>query len=274
MVFLDLSGIILPPLIDYYSKEKEQISEKVVRSVILHKLFEYKLKYKHPKVVVALDSKAYWRKDVFPYYKQNRTAARDKSIFNWPEYYKIFDGLKQELKENIPYTFIEVAKCEADDIIYVLAANVTKEHIIVSGDKDLIQIQYKNPFAKQWSNKQQKYLDTVDYCLNTHIIKGDSADGIPNIFSDDDTIITPGKRQIAVTKAALRNFDINTLPDIVQEKYNRNRLLIDLSQIPKPYFKAILESYLNYPAYVGKGTLQKYLIRHRIIAYIDRLREL
>jgi len=274
MVLLDLSGIILPPLIDYYSKEKEQISEKVVRNVILHKLFEYKLKYKHPKVVVALDSKAYWRKDIFPYYKENRNAARDKSIFNWSEYYKIFDGLKQELKENIPYTFLEVSKCEADDIIYVLAANVNKELIIVSGDKDLIQVQYRNQLAKQWSNKQYKYLALDDYCLKTHVIKGDSADGIPNIFSDDDTIITPGKRQVSVTKSTLANFNINTCSDSVRQKYERNLALIDLSQIPKSYFKSILESYINYPFNIGKGTLQQYLIKHQIMTYIDRLREL
>ena len=32
-----------------------------------------------------------------------------------------------------------------------------------------------------------------------HIIKGDRGDGIPNIKSDDDTFITPGKKQTSIS---------------------------------------------------------------------------
>ena len=48
----------------------------------------------------------------------------------------------------MPYKFLEVYGAEADDIIGTLCATISEEIMIISGDKDFIQLQ-KFPNVKQ-----------------------------------------------------------------------------------------------------------------------------
>ena len=158
--------------------------------------------------------------------------------------------IKQELKDVFPYKVIQVDGCEADDVIATIThregreLNTGEKILILSGDKDYIQLhkyanvkQY-NPVMKKWivhSNPEQYLLE--------HIIKGDIGDGVPNILSPDNAFVM-NIRQKPVTKKRLEEFaNIDKMNLEVQRNYARNKMLIDLSQVPDHLKEKILEEY-------------------------------
>jgi 5'-3' exonuclease len=270
VILIDLSSYIIPPVIDYYTKEREPISSTIVRNIIISRILEAKIRYKFSPMVIAMDSKNYWRKSIFPQYKQQRKTRREESKFDWNGFYKIFDSLKEELKSNLPYKFMEVNSVEADDIIYVIATDI-EDCLILSSDKDLKQVQYKNPKAKQFSLSTYKYLSLEGYSLKEHIIRGDSGDGIPNIFSRDDVFLIENVRQKSITRQYIDNFKEEELDEVTYSKYTRNRKLIDMSEIPEEIVNIIKESYHNYPYTNGKRTLQNYLLKIGFSDYVSKI---
>ena len=68
----------------------------------------------------------------------------------------IFDTLqvvKDEIRDNFPYRYMYVERCEADDIIAVLVKHATEPVLIVSGDKDFQQLHTES--VTQWSAKPE-----------------------------------------------------------------------------------------------------------------------
>ena len=93
---------------------------------------------------------------------------------------------------------IELETAEADDVIAVLIRKVqrvvgpnhAKKIIIVSGDKDFIQLDSDN--VRQYNPILNKYVgkdETPSIYIREHILKGDRSDGVPNILSDDNVFI-------------------------------------------------------------------------------------
>ena len=98
------------------------------------------------------------------------------------------------------YKSIEVYGAEADDIIATICSEYSEEILILSGDKDFIQMQ-RFPNVKQYSPITKKMINGAnpDGYLKEHIFKGDSTDGIPNVLSPDNTF-TDSLRQKPLTK--------------------------------------------------------------------------
>jgi len=127
-----------------------KIEEDLIRHMVLNSIRMLRSKFsdKYGELVICCDSKHYWRRDIFPYYKANRKKDRDKSDVDWPSLFTFLNKVKQELRDYFPYKVIEVDGAEADDIIGTLV----REHhlmenyiLIVSSDKDFMQLQkYKN----------------------------------------------------------------------------------------------------------------------------------
>ena len=149
-------------------------------------------------------------------------------------------------KTFLPYKVIEVETCEADDIIATLIKRVRrvvspaheKKVLILSGDKDFIQLHKEN--VKQYNPVLNKYVgkgeNPAEYLIE-HILKGDRSDGIPNILSDDNVFVE-GRRQKPLSKKKLNNWvnDVFFYTHFTEEEnknYNRNRKLIDLNYIPQ-----------------------------------------
>jgi 5'-3' exonuclease len=154
--------------------------------------------------------------------------------------------IKNEIKTFLPYKVIEVETCEADDIIATLIKRVKrvvspaheKKVLILSGDKDFIQLHKEN--VKQYNPVLNKYVgkgeNPAEYLIE-HILKGDRSDGIPNILSDDNVFVE-GRRQKPLSKKKLNNWvnDVFFYTHFTEEEnknYNRNRKLIDLNYIPQ-----------------------------------------
>ena len=82
--------------------------------------------------------------------------------------------------------YLHVEKCEADDIIATLVAMREEDkYLIISGDKDFIQLQHYGD-VYQYSPMLKSFMgENVDpeTFLREQIIKGDRSDGVPNILS-------------------------------------------------------------------------------------------
>ena len=107
-------------------------------------------------MVIACDSYNVWRRQSFPNYKAGRKANREKSEHDWTMIFDILSKVKNEIKEFLPYKVIELETAEADDIIAVLTRRVKEKILILSGDKDFIQLH--NARIRQYNPVLNKFV--------------------------------------------------------------------------------------------------------------------
>ena len=167
---------------------------------------------------------------------------------------------------------------EADDVIATLVKEYPNEKImIVSGDKDFIQLQ-KFSNVSQYSPILKKHVngeDTSDY-IRVHILKGEPSDGIPNVLSNDDSIVN-GVRQKPITKKYIDNFvlhnaELNGRTDTEIRNYHRNEKLIDLKQTPKDIGDMIWREYTRSPQGSRKNLLN-FFVEKRLNNLIESIGE-
>lgn len=247
MIIVDFNQVMISNLMMQLGNHTNTpLEEGLFRHMVMNSLRSYKQKFgnEYGEMVIACDDKNYWRKQVYPYYKANRKKNREASEIDWSVVFTSFDKIKQELKDYFPYRVIQVETAEADDIIATLAGYDGEVTLILSGDKDFIQLhcdtvkQY-DPIRKKWITHD----NPVGY-LYEHILKGDTGDGIPNILSDDDTFVTD-KRQKPLTAKKINElstiaFDSN---HPLWRNWCRNSQLINLGSVPTGIKVQILEDY-------------------------------
>ncbi len=233
--------------------KNDALNEKLVRHMVLTSLLSYEKQYskEYGEVILAYDSKHYWRKEVFPYYKQNRKKDREKSNHNWGNIFEVLNKIRDEIKEYFPYKVVEVLGAEADDVISTLCKNKgTQKVLILSGDKDFIQLQ-KYPGVTQYNPITKKEVTNEDpfKFAKEHILKGDKSDGIPNYLSPDDIFVNGG-RQKPISKKNLDKWIVQdpsafcTTPETIKN-YQRNRKLIDFDYVPEEIETKIMEVYTS-----------------------------
>ena len=271
MILVDMNQISLASMMMHLhmSKSKE-IDENMVRHMILNSLRMYRTKYssEYGELVLCYDSKHYWRRDYFPEYKFSRRKGREKSDLDWNAIFSCLNQIKDELRNNMPYKFIEIYGAEADDVIGVLCSEYSEEIMIISGDKDFIQLQ-KFPNVKQFSPITKKTVngENPGAYLKEHIFKGDTSDGVPNVLSPDNTF-TDGLRQKPLAKKKIaswmeHNFEDVAPNDEVKRNYQRNRKLIDLTYTPEELSSEIINTYKEAP-YGDRSKLLNYFIQKRL----------
>ena len=271
MILVDMNQISLASMMMHLHMSKSiEIDENMVRHMILNSLRMYRTKYSSEfgELVLCYDSKHYWRRDYFPEYKSGRRKSREKSDLDWNAIFLCLNKIKDELRDNMPYKFIEIYGAEADDIIGVLCSEYSDEIMIISGDKDFIQLQ-KYPNVKQYSPITKKSVngENPGGYLKEHIFKGDTSDGVPNVLSPDNTF-TDGLRQKPLTKKKItswleHDFDDVAPNDEVKRNYQRNRKLIDLTYTPEELSSEIINTYKEAP-YGDRSKLLNYFIQKRL----------
>ena len=271
MILVDMNQISLASMMMHLHMNKsKEIDENMVRHMILNSLRMYRTKYSSEfgELVLCYDSKHYWRRDYFPEYKSGRRKSREKSDLDWNAIFLCLNKIKDELRDNMPYKFIEIYGAEADDIIGVLCSEYSDEIMIISGDKDFIQLQ-KYPNVKQYSPITKKSVngENPGGYLKEHIFKGDTSDGVPNVLSPDNTF-TDGLRQKPLTKKKItswleHDFDDVAPNDEVKRNYQRNRKLIDLTYTPEELSSEIIDTYKEAP-YGDRSKLLNYFIQKRL----------
>jgi len=277
MLLIDNSQIILANIFQA-SKDGQPLNEDYIRHTVLNTYRKYRVQFRDfGQLVVCNDGSDYWRKGIFPQYKQNRRKQQEARKDEWAEVFKVLDKIRDEIKDNFPYPSIKLRGAEADDIIYVL----TKAHyqsepvLILSNDKDFQQLQIF-PNVKQYSPMTKEFItcpDPREFLFN-QIIFGDSSDGIPNIFSDDDTFVTDGKRQVRMTQKRIAELKESAEHSSFFEnpKYIRNKTLIDLTSIPDDIQERILEEFNNQQG-KGREKLLNYFMEHKLKTLLPDIEE-
>jgi 5'-3' exonuclease len=286
MILIDMNQIMISNLM--VQLKGDALNENLVRHMVLTALRAFEKQYspKYGEVVLAYDSKHYWRKEAFPYYKQNRKKDREASDLDWNAIFEVLNKIRDEIKNFFPYKVVEVYGAEADDVISTLttyqayrniklqkAGEDAEQVLILSGDKDFIQLQ-KYPFVKQYNpilKKEIKHADPKAYARE-HIIKGDKSDGIPNFLSDADTFVV-GKRQKPISKKNLEKWvkqdpSAFCLDQQARENYERNRKLIDLSCIPEHLATEIVNYYKSLNSNERKVPLE-YFQEHQLTKLME-----
>ena len=281
-ILIDLNQVLISNLMQQIgSNPKAHLDEGLIRHMVLNSLRSYakQFKQKYGNIIICCDSKKYWRRDVFPFYKSNRKKDRDKSGFDWSLIFDTLNKVRDELKENFPYKVIDVEGAEADDVIAVLAARFspTEEVLILSSDKDFVQLQ-KYPNVTQYSPILKRFIKSDDPLLyiKEHIIKGDRGDGIPNFLSADN-VFAVGERQKVINKKKLEEWIRKTPEEICVNEtmlrgYKRNQMLVDLDFVPENIKSQIVEVYENTKA----NTRQKmfnYFIQNRLTSLMEVIDE-
>ena len=272
MILVDMNQVTLSSLMMQIGQSKDlQVNPDLVRHMVLNSIRTYRIKFveDYGELVLCYDSKHYWRKDVFPQYKSHRKKMRESSDFDWNTIFNTLNALKEELRENFPYKMLEVYGAEADDIIATICESQKEKIMIVSGDKDFIQLQkYKN--VKQWNPVQKKMLKdkNPDLYLKEHIIKGDRSDGIPNVLSDDNSFVDK-IRQKPLTKKKIQAWVEHDFMDVApneeaKRNYHRNTTLVDLSKIPQDLKDKIKETYKTTPILGDRKNLINYFINNKL----------
>ena len=287
MIIVDYSGIALASIII-----NKTFDEQLIRHMILNSLRMYRTRYKeeYGELVLAVDASNNWRKTAFPQYKASRKKTQKESTFDWGEAFRILNKIREEIAENFPYTVVRVDGCEADDVIGTLVTRNPDPNrdydpekiMIVSSDRDFLQLQ-KYKFVRQFSPllKKELSVDNPRVWLQTHIIKGDKGDGVPNILSDDNVFVE-GFRQTPITQKK-----IDSIIEDLEEgellyaaswyrNYCRNKKLIDLSETPQELRTEIINNFMaDKPdtRWMRRGKVFPYLVENKCNELIKSAQE-
>lgn len=278
MILIDYNAIAISNVVT----QKLDIDENLVRHMILNSLRMYRSKHKNKfgELVICTDGKKNWRYDVFPNYKFKRKDARKESKMDWNELFRITNMVLEEIKENYPYKVVEHERCEADDIIAAICENTQEfgKHepvLIVSSDKDFVQLQkYDN--ISQYSPMKKKFIkeEHPRKQLIELILKGDQADGIPNVLSNDDVFVE-GIRQTPLRKNIIEELtkDPLSMGKEIYRNYQRNYKLINLSMTPDLVKEEIIYNYESQKPPTDKKLVFNHLIDKRCRMLLENVEE-
>jgi len=283
MILVDLNQVLISNLMAQTrgQPDKTNANEEMIRHMVMNSLrgFNVKFRTKYGKMILCSDAGDPWRRDIFPQYKYSRKKGREESSSDWDNIFNIITNIKDELRENFPYVVMYNEKCEADDIIAVLTKYYHQDEpiMIVSGDKDFIQLQhYKGvdqyaPIQKRMIGVDEDgmKIDAKQFLLE-QILKGDRSDGVPNILSPDDCFVT-GEKQKPMTKKRIEEYsNVGELNYELSTRFNRNKKLIDLSQIPEVYEESIINSYRSYKVN-DRSKLLTYFIENKLKSLMENI---
>jgi|LWDU01.1.fsa_nt_gi hypothetical protein len=252
MILIDASQMFIANMMVHLNYNDNVINEKAYKFSIYNSILNYKKKHssRYGDIVICIDSKLPWRREVFDNYKavRRKNKASKTSTVNWSDVYDMLGKVTNELIEHFPFKVVVCSRTEADDIIGVLASRIKEKTLIVSSDKDYFQL-HKYDHIKQYSPMARKLVapeSSGSNYLREHIIRGDKGDGIPNILSPD-SVFVDGGRQTPITKNKVDEWlgkDPSTfLNEEELRNFQRNELLIDFDMIPKDITENILSAY-------------------------------
>ena len=285
MILVDFSQVMISNIMMQLSNNESKLDEDMVRHMVLSSLRLYKRKFgeEYGEMVICADGPACWRKEFFPHYKAGRRKAREKSQHDWSLIFNALHKIRDEIQENMPYAVLRFDRAEADDIIGALChahgqhGVVTQRILIVSGDKDFVQLQKYDNVA-QYSPVMKKFITpdvNPERFKQYHILQGDSGDGVPNFLSADDTFVSGG-RQKPLPKKKLEEWTLMQPEDYCQgemlRNYHRNKMMVDLDCIPESLQKEIVETHATYK-YNARNKIFNYFIQHKLRQLTEAISE-
>ena len=277
MILVDANQIAISHLMVRNKIENGINIDSVRRSIIrVIGRIQKKFKSEFGAMVLCYDDKNYWRRQVFPYYKMNRKQERENSKYDWNQVFSVLNKIRDELRAYFPFHVLQVDGAEADDIIASLVKRNSNSRnpeptLILSADKDFIQL-HKYPLVRQYDPIRNRWIedeDPVKY-LQEHIIRGDRSDGIPNILTSDDAIVTnkPQKKMSREKISSLASMDPSEFTNFIRlRNWKRNSELIDFAMIPEAVSSRIAAYYNAYKPVTSIDF--QYFIDHNIQDLIE-----
>ena len=276
MILLDFSQTMIGSFMAM-GKGSIVVEEDLLRHTVLNSIRQYKHQFRHVDhggFVICCDSPKNWRKESFPEYKANRKKRRETDSTDWTSLFEFLHQMIADLREYFPYKVMRVERAEADDIIAVLTQEEMKNPTtIISSDKDFIQLQ-KYEGVQQWSPLTKSFVKgNPDASLWEKLIKGDVGDGVPNILSSDDTLVTEGKRQRPVSKKKMELWktDRSDWNEDMKRNFNRNEMMVDLEKTPESIRINIINQFREQVP--PHGRLMEYFTEKRLKNLMEHLDE-
>jgi len=289
MILIDYSQVSLANILSFkkelMSGDEKQTTD-LIRHATLSTIKSYKKKYgkDYGDIVICCDGRNYWRRQYFEHYKASRKKARDASDLDWGLIFDTLSKIREEIAQHFPYKVMHLEQCEADDIIAVLTQQTqefgfSENVMIVSSDKDFKQL-HKFNNVKQYSPLLRKMITAKKSEIHenyiTHVVKGDTGDGIPNILSKDNCFVA-GERQTPVSAKRLAEFMEKGIDacrnDEEKRNWQRNQILVNFDYIPDDIKKVILDTYLSIKPKGDKMAIMNYLIANRCRLLLDEIEE-
>jgi len=277
MILIDNNQVILSSIFAQ-TKGKKDLDEDQVRHITLniYRSIRNKFYSEYGELIICQDSSNCWRKDIFPQYKAGRKKTQQKDAADWNKIFDVLGKIRREIRETFPYKNISIQRCEADDIIAVLAKKYspTEKVVIVSSDKDFKQLQrYDN--IKQYCLRKKQFLVEEDpqRFLFDHIMYGDSSDGIPNVLSADNVFVD-SIRQRPISKKKLEKLyrQEEDLGVEFERNWDRNSRLVDLDRIPEKYVTEILEAFEESP--IGaRSNIFNYFVSNKLRMLMENIQD-
>ena len=279
-ILIDLNQVVISGLQSQVKACKiHALNKDLCRHLVLNSIRANVNKFKgeYGEVIICCDSRKYWRKEIFPFYKAGRKKAREKSDLDWTVIFEVLDEVRSDLRTIFPYKVIEVERAEADDVIGTLVPRISAHEpvMIVSADGDFKQL-HQYPNVKQYNQMLGVFVkcDNPQLELKEKILTGDAGDGIPNILSNDDVFVL-GIRQNRLTakkKEGIITEDFNNQNLEHYRNIQRNKLLIDLTNTPQDIKDSIVEQY-EAPKQGNRQLMMKYFIEKKLVKLLEVIDE-
>ena len=280
LVIIDLSNILYSSYlmeVKNFKKTTDSSKTDLFKHLVFNSILNIKNKFQvtGENLVIACDYGRSWRRGYFSQYKASRSISKIASDIDWDAVMKDFNKIISDLKEFFPYSVYSIDGAEADDIIYHVAKNTNKDVVIVSCDKDLLQLQTYLPNVNNQYDPIRSKIVSKDYDLLEHVIRGDTSDGVPNILSDDDTFIVKEKRQVTLSKKRYDSLYLSLTEnngkyttdnsDIPLKNLDRNVTLIDLRRIPEAIINKIEECVNSYEKpKTSQMSIANYFVKNKL----------
>lgn len=228
MIFYRITAVLSWYKRAYIHNEKYdiQIINDKFKKRFLENIKELSKKYNVPfhHILLCFDCPQHliWRKKIYPSYKKTRKVNEHIS--------KAFEFFNKEIEPELNKLGIlsfKVNNAEGDDVIAIISKELSKTSkiIIISSDKDFIQLLNENTVIITLNNKYLHY----DLDLQLKIIMGDKSDNIKSCLKHSG-IKTDLKsiennleylKQTEAYKLNERLIDFHFIPDIIQQKIKK-----------------------------------------------------
>ena len=103
-ILIDANQIAISHLMVRHKIEQE-INIETVRKSIVRVIGRIAKKFgpEYGKVVLCYDDKNYWRREIFPFYKQNRKKERENSKYDWEQVFSVLNKIRDEIRISYLY---------------------------------------------------------------------------------------------------------------------------------------------------------------------------
>lgn len=248
-VVVDISHLMYRHL--FASKQAVIDNPRIVAHLLINSLYlainQFQISRKNP-LIASFDCtrENNWRTKFFEENKPDDykwgykgTRIKDQSI-PWDRVAEIIEDVKAFLRDNSDVHVLSHKNAEADDII-AMTAKVYDELIIFGSDKDFRQLHTDK--IRQYDPIKKAFIkeDNPERYLNIHILTGDASDSIKNV-----------KRGMGIKTAekwvdgGLEAYiETDKQRDSIRERFEFNKVLIDLKEVPDWIQEEILEELKN-----------------------------